>query len=132
MEELAAALAADPGNRRLRAQSALCSRAQIGTIHSFCSSLLREFSQAAGLDPDFKVMDEDRAAAMKRAALERTLELCYENSAEHPGFLALADTVGAGRDDSRLAALVLSLHSRMQCHARPACWAEEQVALLTE
>ena len=132
MTELSSALAADPGNRRLRAQSALCSRAQIGTIHSFCSSLLREFSQAAGLDPDFKVMDDDRAAAMKRAALERTLELCYENSAEHPGFLELADTVGAGRDDSALAALLLALHARMQCHARPERWAHEQIALLTE
>ena len=127
MTELGSALAADPGNRRLRAQSALCSRAQIGTIHSFCSNLLREFSQAAGLDPDFKVMDEDRAAAMKR-----TLELCYEKSAEHPGFLELADTVGAGRDDAALAKILLELHARMQCHARPERWAREQIALLTE
>ena len=130
MEELAAALAADPGNRHLRRQSALCRRAQIGTIHSFCAALLREFSHLAGLAPDFKIADEDRADAMKSAALERTLESCYEAPESLPGFLALADTVGAGRDDSRLAALVLSLHSRMQCHAWPACWAEEQVALL--
>ena len=130
MEELAAALAADPGNRHLRRQSALCRRAQIGTIHSFCAALLREFSHLAGLAPDFKIADEDRAETMKAAALERTLESCYEKPDSLPGFLALADTVGAGRDDSRLAALVLSLHSRMQCHARPARWAEEQVALL--
>ena len=78
MTELETALAADPGNRRLRRQSALCRRAQIGTIHSFCSALLREYSQAAGLDPDFKIVDDDRADAMKRSALERTLELCYD------------------------------------------------------
>ena len=130
MEELSAALAADPGNRHLRRQSALCRRAQIGTIHSFCAALLREFSHLAGLSPDFKIADEDRADTMKAAALERTLESCYETPDAIPGFLALADTVGAGRDDSRLAALVLSLHSRMQCHAWPAQWAEEQVALL--
>ena len=130
MEELSAALASDPGNRHLRRQSALCRRAQIGTIHSFCAALLREFSHLAGLSPDFKIADEDRADTMKAAALERTLESCYEAPDAIPGFLALADTVGAGRDDSRLAALVLSLHSRMQCHAWPAQWAEEQVALL--
>ena len=69
MEELAAALAADPGNRHLRRQSALCRRAQIGTIHSFCAALLREFSHLAGLAPDFKIADEDRAETMKAAAL---------------------------------------------------------------
>ena len=130
MEELSAALAADPGNRHLRRQSALCRRAQIGTIHSFCAALLRENSHLAGLSPDFKIADEDRAEAMRAAALERTLERCYEKPEAIPGFLLLADTVGAGRDDSRLAALVLSLHSRMQCHARPEDWAREQVELL--
>jgi len=130
MEELAEELAADPGNRRLRRQSALCRRAQIGTIHSFCASLLRENSHLAGLSPEFKILDEERAAAMKAAALERTLELCYEKPESHPGFLQLADTVGAGRDDRRLAELVLNLHMKMQCHARPARWAREQVELL--
>ena len=130
MEELAAALAADPGNRRLRRQSALCRRAQIGTIHSFCADLLRENSHLAGLSPDFKIADEDRAEAMKAAALERVLERCYASPEQHPGFLQLADTVGAGRDDSRLAALVLSLHGKMQCHAWPEDWARRQVELL--
>ena len=130
LERLAAALAEDPGNRHLRRQSALCRRAQIGTIHSFCASLLREFSHLAELSPDFRIADEDRAEAMKAAALERTLESCYDKPEQHPGFLQLADTVGAGRDDRRLAALVLSLHSRMQCHPWPEAWAEEQVALL--
>ena len=41
MDELSKALAADPGNKRLRRQSALCARAQIGTIHSFCSRILK-------------------------------------------------------------------------------------------
>lgn len=130
LEELAAALAADPGNRHLRRQSALCRRAQIGTIHSFCASLLREFSHLAELSPDFRIADEDRAETLKAAALERTLDRCYEKPEEHPGFLLLADTVGAGRDDRRLAELVLGLHSRMQCHPWPETWAEEQVALL--
>ena len=46
-EEIAARAAADPASKRLRRESALVRRAQIGTIHSFCSALLRE--HAAGL-----------------------------------------------------------------------------------
>ena len=130
MEELAARLAADPGNKRLRRQNALCQRAQIGTIHSFCASVLRENCQKLGLSPDFKVAEEERAAAMRYAALERVLEKRYDGIDENPAFRELADTVGEGRDDRKLVDLVLSLHSRMQCHPRPELWTKEQVALM--
>ena len=129
-EELGKALAADPGNKRLRRQSALCRKAQIGTIHGFCAALLREYSQARSLSPDFKILDEERAASMKRAALGQVLEQWYDRPAEHPGFLLLADTAGAGRDDRRLEELVLLLHGKMQSHARPEQWAEAQIALM--
>ena len=130
MEELSQALAEDPGNRRLRRQSALCRRASIGTIHSFCTSILREFSQQAGISPDFRILEENRAGTMMAAALDRVLERSYDRLEERPDFRLLADTVGAGRDDRRLAALVLNLYEKMQCHARPEDWAEQQVALL--
>ena len=130
MEELAHALATDPDNRRLRRQSALCRRAQIGTIHSFCSAVLRENSHKAGLSPDFKIAAEDRTEPMKAAALERVLEQRYAEPDRYPGFLRLADTVGAGRDDQRLQALVRELHNKMQSHARPKRWARQQVELL--
>ena len=129
-EELAHRLRAEPGNARLRRQSALIRRAQIGTIHSFCADLLRENCQAAGLSPDFKILDEERAEAMRAACLDRVLEDCYNKIEDDPDFQLLADTVGEGRDDSALTALVLELHTKMQCHAFPARWAEEQTALL--
>lgn len=129
-EELSKAVAADPGNRRLRRQSALCRRAQIGTIHSFCAALLRENCHLAGLTPDFKIADEERAAQMKNAALGRVLEKRYEKISENPGFALLADTVGAGRDDRRLAELTLTLYEKMQCHARPEQWARDRVMQL--
>ncbi|MGI5977648.1 MAG: helicase-exonuclease AddAB subunit AddA [Candidatus Limivicinus sp.] len=131
MDELAARLASDPGNRRLRRQSALCPRAHIGTIHSFCASVLRENCHLLNMSPDFKIVDEERAQSMKEAALERVLEQHYARPEDYPGFKELADTAGAGRDDSRLAGIVLSLHEKMQCHARPEKWAEAQVELLS-
>ena len=102
MQELAEALAEDPSNRHLRRQSALLRRAQIGTIHSFCAAFLRQYSHMAGIAPDFAVLDEQRGRSMKSNALERVLDACYEQPESHPGFLLLADTVGAGRDDRRL------------------------------
>ena len=132
MKELATALAADPTNRRLRRQSALLHRAQIGTIHSFCAAFLRQHSHEARIGPDFAVLDEQRAGGMMARALEKVLDAWYDAPEKHPGFLDLADTVGAGRDDKRLEELVLELYGKMQSHARPSLWAQGQIRALEE
>jgi len=122
--------AADPENRHLRRQSSLCVRAQIGTIHSFCTAVIRENSHLLGLEPDFTVAEEDRCAQMKAAALDRLLSRRYETIETDADFRALVDTVGAGRDDSRLSERILSLHQAMQSHAEPDSWARRQQAAL--
>ena len=111
-EELSRRLASEPGNSRLRRH------------------LLRENCQAAGLTPDFKILDEERAESMRASCLDRVLEDCYDKIEDDPDFRLLADTVGEGRDDRSLAELILELHEKMQCHAFPAAWAEKQTALL--
>ncbi len=127
LDSLAARIAADPENRRLRRQSALCARAQIGTIHSFCADVLRENCAAAGLSPDFAVADAERAESLKRLALEKLLEHAYASIDTDDAFRLLVDTAGAGRDDARLAALILQLYDKMQSHARPERWAQTQI-----
>lgn len=124
---IAAETAAHP---ELRRQTALCARAQIGTIHSFCGNLLREHCAAAALSPDFQIADENQTTALKAAALDKVLEAAYTDIETDDALRALADTVGAGRDDRRLAKLILQLFERMQSHARPEQWAEGQMELL--
>ncbi len=126
MAELTARMGDEPNNAALRRQYALVSRAQISTIHGFCSALIRENCLPLELPPDFKIVDEGRTAAMKRAALEKTLEACYDRIDKDGALRELVDTVGAGRDDKRLAELVMNLHGKMQCHAYPDVWAERQ------
>ena len=126
-EEISRRSMAEPESKRLRREAALVRRAPIGTIHSFCSALLREYAGKAGITPDFAIADEDRAGELRRLALETVMDAAYE--AGDPDFLRLADTVGAGRDDSRLAELVLRLHDKLQSHARPGDWAKQQAEL---
>lgn len=126
MDELTKRMAAEPGNTALRRQYALVGRAQIGTIHGFCANLLRDHCLPLGLTPDFKIMEQDRADTMKRVSLTRVLESCYERIGTDGDFRLLADTVGAGRDDARLEALILNLHGKMQCHPDPSAWAASQ------
>ena len=47
--------------------------AVITTIHGFCMRLLREFPVEAGLDPQFMLLDEHRAATLLAAAVEESL-----------------------------------------------------------
>ncbi|MEA2450695.1 MAG: hypothetical protein QOG63_2627, partial [Thermoleophilaceae bacterium] len=49
-------------------------RAWVSTIHGFCSRLLRANALAAGIDPDFRVLDEPRAARIAIDAFDRSLE----------------------------------------------------------
>jgi ATP-dependent helicase/nuclease subunit A len=129
LDEISERLAADPDNRRLRRQSALCSKAQIGTIDSFCQSFLRENCHTAQLSPEFRVIEEDRAEAIKQRVIQRVLDDCYE--APDEGFKLLTDTVGMGRrDDNKLAETVLALHRKTQSHARPELWLQQQLETL--
>jgi ATP-dependent helicase/nuclease subunit A len=47
--------------------------AVITTIHGFCMRLLREFPVEAGLDPQFMLLDEHRAATLLATAVEESL-----------------------------------------------------------
>jgi ATP-dependent exoDNAse (exonuclease V) beta subunit len=53
-------------------------RAWVSTIHGFCARLLRENAIAAGLAPDFAVLDASTAERMAREAAEESLEDLYQ------------------------------------------------------
>lgn len=112
----------------LKRQNALVGRAPIGTIHSFCSSVLREFGGKLNVRPDFRVIEGEKEEKLRAEVLDRVLDDWYAHVEEHPGFRELADTVGNGRDDKKLTETVESLSRSIQCHARPADWIEEQKA----
>ena len=128
-QELSARLAQTPGDRRLRRQSTLIYQAPISTIHSFCADLLRENSHLLELDPDFRLCDEGEGLAIQAQVLEEVLERQYVDMAPDGPFARLVDTLSAGRDDSRLAAIVLDIFGRIQSHPKPEQWLEEQRAL---
>lgn len=49
-------------------------RAPIGTIHGYCERLLREYALAAGIDPNFRLLDEPESRTLQ----EKTLDLLFE------------------------------------------------------
>ena len=132
--ELSKRLAEAPGDRHLRSQLLRVYQADIKTVDAFCTALLRENTHLLAhegerytLTPDFRVLDENDAGLLRQRVLDRVLSRFYEELDE--GGALLADTLGAGRDDSALAALVLETYEKLQSHAYPAVWLEKNRAV---
>jgi len=129
-DEILERLAGDPENRRLRRQSMLCRGAPIGTIHSFCTDILRENAHLAGLPSDFRVADESEGDMIKAEVLEDVLDEMYERIGGSD-FRELVDMVSAGRDDKRLVRIILKAHAKLQSSPNPRLWADEQIERLS-
>ncbi len=50
-------------------------RAYVSTVHGFCARLLRENAIAAGIDPEFSVLDERQAPLLENQAVADALDL---------------------------------------------------------
>jgi ATP-dependent exoDNAse (exonuclease V) beta subunit len=83
-------------------------RAQVGTIHGFCSGLLRERPVEAGVDPSFAVADELRRRILLDAAWDDWL---HREFAKHlPPAVAEARSLGFGLEKIRALAERLVEH----------------------
>ncbi len=121
-----------PNDAHLRAQMFRVYQADIKTVDAFCVTLLRENVHLLGavedrcLTPDFRVLDDPEAELLRVRVLQRVLDRFYERleGGDEKAEL-LARTLGAGRDDRALEALVLQLHDKLQSHPYPLRWLRE-------
>jgi ATP-dependent exoDNAse (exonuclease V) beta subunit len=83
--ELEARRVAEPDTARrsnLERSLARLEEAHVSTIHAFCDELLAERPVEAGVDTDFRVMDEPRSDLMFRDAFTRWFQRELENPSE--------------------------------------------------
>jgi ATP-dependent helicase/nuclease subunit A len=85
--------------RRTRYQAALTKMGLLfsGTIHSFCARLLRERPVEAGLDPDFRELEEDENMILRDRCWSEYLENLHAGDAP-----ILDHMVGLGLDPAQL------------------------------
>ncbi|WP_194175010.1 UvrD-helicase domain-containing protein [Desulfofundulus thermobenzoicus] len=125
-----------PDSHLLKRQLFLVPRASIGTLHSFCSEVVRHHFYLLGLDPGFRVMDENEAALLRREVLEDVLEECYGERVDAPPddpFIYLTRVLSDRHgDDRQLVALVLRLYDFSRSLPRPRAWLERVAASLAQ
>lgn len=101
-----------PGDYRLRRQLILLGQANISTIHSFCSEVIRSNYHLLNIDPGFGVCDEGKADAFLEEAISNTLAEAYIENEE--SFIMLVDGYGRGKDDKSLVDLVTGIYKKLR------------------
>lgn len=124
------ARAAAAPSERLAPQLALLDRASIGTLHGFCSRLLRQYFHLVGLDPAFSVLDADEARLLRTETARQLMDDRYELD-EQSEFQRLVDAYGDG-DDARVIRLVLKIYELQTSLVDEDAWMEKSLGRLRE
>lgn len=97
----------EPGNIRIKEQLNLIHNASIMTIDSFCVKVIRENFEVLGIDPSFRVGDENEVGILREDACDEILNEAYEE--ENEGFYKLLSICSPGKEDKDIAEYVLNL-----------------------
>ena len=117
-----------PGDQRLRRQLILLGQANISTIHSFCSDVIRSNYHLLDIDPGFGVCDEGKANGYLEEAMSNVLAESYAQGDD--AFIRLVDGYGRGNDDSHLAKLLSDIYKKARSMPDYRKWLKDKAVLL--
>lgn len=112
-----------PNDRHIRRQIALVGSARISTVHSFCTWLLRNYSDNPALAGGFRVLDENEAQLILEEELGELIDEKYDKGEER--FLALSAYLSGARSDKALFGAVRELYGKSMSHPYPEKWLSE-------
>ncbi len=110
----------DANSDYLRRQMMLLPTADICTIDSFCSKIVRENFSLADVGVDFRLLDEKDTAELMGDALEFVINELYEENDE--AFRALTSMFLNERDDKQLGEIIKTLYDYSRSYPSPDKW----------
>jgi ATP-dependent helicase/nuclease subunit A len=105
---------------RLVRQLALIERAQVSTLHGFCSRVLRQNFHLLGLDPTFSMLDGDEAKLLRIEVARELFARAYERDAD--GDFGRLVRFYASGDDELLIPHVVRTHEMLCSVVDPEAW----------
>jgi ATP-dependent helicase/nuclease subunit A len=115
---------------RLARQIDLAEHAHVSTVHGFCARLLRQNFTLAGIDPEFRILDADEAALLRRDIATELFESRYETD-ETGQFHRFIDAYGDGNDQA-LIQQVVATHELLASLTDPDEWIQRTSAAMRE
>ena len=113
-------LSANPDNRYLIRQISLVDSARICTIDSFCSYIVRNYYNAIGIDPSFRIADEGELNLMRADVMSDIIERHF---ADNDGaFEDFVEAFAGGKKLDRIYDIIIGLHRFAQSNPWPSEW----------
>ncbi|MEA3422292.1 MAG: helicase-exonuclease AddAB subunit AddA [Bacillota bacterium] len=97
-----------------RRQLIKINQANITTIHSFCNDVVKSHFFMLGLDPDFRIGEDNDFNSIKETILDEIFEIYYAD--EDKDFEDLIEVYSNQRGDRKLRDLVFSIHRKTQAY----------------
>ncbi len=119
----------NPFNKALLRQQTLLSKANISTIDSFCSSIVKEFFYVLDIERNFRIADESELKLIKADALKLTLDSMYADA--EPDFFHLVEAFGSTKDDLQLQKNILKIHEFLRSHPYPDLWIDKMLSMFS-
>lgn len=116
----------------LYTQISLLPSAQISTIHSFCLSVIKNYSYVLGLDPKrcTNILDEATSSLYKKQALQQVLNDVYQENPDELSDL-LGHFSGRPEDDEGLRSAIKKMSIVLSSKTDPETWANQKCAAYT-
>ena len=114
----------DSENEHLLRQSTLVHHAQITTIDSFCSYVVKNYFHLIDLDPSFRMGDEGEMRLMKADVAGKILEEAYGRE-DYREFASFVEGFSQGKSDENIEDLVLKLYEFSMSYPYPEEWLEK-------
>ena len=114
----------DPDNVHLQRQETLLHNAQITTMDSFFTFLLRNNFSEIDMDPGFRQMDQTEADLMRKDAMEDFLEEGYASG--DPSLKICADYFCRSAGDKELEEILETLYKQAVSHPDPDEWLRDR------
>lgn len=128
--KLTALLAKNPSDRYLRRQLVTLPFANIATVDSFCSNLVREFAHKLSIDEDFRIADNEELDLIKSDAVRETLERMYEKG--DVDFFEFIEAFSSPRDDTPVMGSIIRFHEFLCSHLYSDLWLSDKLSYFTE
>ena len=98
--------------------------ASISTLHSFCTDVLKNHFEAAGVDPMFRIIDDAEDKQLTERAMDEALENAYLAGGE------IMDKLDFARGPMRVRSLVMDMHAFLKERPDPEAWFENALSLM--
>ena len=99
--------------------------ANISTIHSFCSKLIRTYFYEVGLDPSFVLIDEIESNSLKDKALTKLIDDAFVENDEN--FIKIYEILSTKRSEESLRSIILNFHNFTTNLVDPDKWFEKTI-----